>query len=88
MSSERVEVSVALSLDQTVATVRFGRRTPIVASVLGVEAGSDGKLSKIWLDRDIHHSIRQKSFAFWAPSGAISTILVRMGEPARVLAEQ
>lgn len=80
MSTNRVEVIVALSPDQTVATVRFGRRAPVVANVLGVESDAAGALSKIWLDRDIHRSVQHKDFALWEPSGAITTILNRRGE--------
>lgn len=77
MNTARVEVSVALDIEQTVATVRFGRKRPIVAGVLGTECNSEGKLLKIWLDRDIHRAVRNKDFVFWKPYGAVSTILER-----------
>jgi 6,7-dimethyl-8-ribityllumazine synthase len=70
-------VSVELSFDETVATVRLGDRTPIVSGVLGVDREKD-QVQRIYLDRYVHKSVRGYAFQQWKPTGAVSTILERM----------
>lgn len=77
-SRETLTVTVDLSLDAVVATVRIGNAAPAVCKALGMERDETGQPSKIYLDRFIHKSVRNRDFAGWAPSGAITTVLTRL----------
>lgn len=77
MPEHTLTVSVELSLDEKVATVRLGDRTPIVSGVLGVDREKD-QIQRIYLDRYVHKSVRRYSFQQWKPTGAVSTILERI----------
>lgn len=74
MGPNTLSVSVDLSFDETVATVRFGDRTPIVAKVLGVDR-EKGTIVRVYLDRFIHKAMKSYSLVNWSARGAISTIL-------------
>ena len=74
MAAHSLTVSVDLSFDETIATVRFGDRTPIVAKVLGVDR-EQGSVVRVYLDRFIHKSTRSYRLENWTARGAISTIL-------------
>ncbi|WP_372997698.1 hypothetical protein [Marinobacter sp.] len=74
MSPHSLTVSVDLSFDETIATVRFGDRTPIVSKVLGVDR-EDGSVVRVYLDRFIHKTVRSYRLENWTATGAISTIL-------------
>jgi len=69
-----LSVSVELSPDNTLATVRFGERNPIVAKVLGVDR-ENGSVVRVYLDRLIHTTVKTYNLKSWSAWGAISTIL-------------
>lgn len=77
-SQEALTVTVNLSPDATVATVRIGNAAPAVCKALGIERDETGQPSKIYLDRFIHRSVRNRIFKGWAPGGAITTVLTRL----------
>lgn len=71
-----ITISVELSEDATLATVRFGSRSnPIVCNVLGVDYGADDLPKVIYLDSLIHN--HSKDYKQWLPTGAVTTILTR-----------
>ena len=70
-----VRVSIALSEDEKIATIKMGSRTsPIVTGCLGVERDENNRLKKVYLDSLIHRDGKYISYEGWQPSGAISTI--------------
>jgi hypothetical protein len=77
MSDTTINVSVDLSPDAAIATVRLGNSAPAVCRALGVDRDSTGVPAVIYLDRFIHKSVRNRCFSGWQPSGAITTILTR-----------
>lgn len=71
------EVAGSIALGEGLATVRRrGHSSPVVAKVLGVEAGSTGEVERVYLDRLVHRP-GEHNFGTWRASGAISTVLTR-----------
>lgn len=69
-----IDVSVQLSQDESLATVRIqGRSCPIVVPVLGVDRNDGNQISHIYLSSRIHKS--KSYYRGWNMSGAVSTIL-------------
>ena len=76
MSRSTVNISVALSQDESIATIRMGTRSnPIVTGCLGVDKDKSGKIVKVYLNSLIHRGGKNIHYAGFEPSGAISTIL-------------
>ena len=82
MAAHSLTVSVDLSFDETVATVRFGDRTPVVAKVLGVDR-EKGSIVRVYLDRFIDKAVRTYRLENWNARGAVSTILEKTPEFAK-----
>ena len=78
MSDDSIKVTVDLSPDEPLATVRLGKAAPAVCKALGVERGQDGQPAVIYLDRFIHRTVMKRVFSGWQPTGAITTILRRI----------
>lgn len=53
-----------------------GRRALIVAAILGRDLDSEGRVTRIWLDRLVH-ACNEHWTGEWQAHGAISTILTR-----------
>lgn len=78
MNENKIDIRANLSLDEKTVTVRLGSKVPVVAGCLGVDRTPQGDIQRIYLDRLIHDSVKNRQFATWAPSGAITTILHRL----------
>jgi hypothetical protein len=78
MSENILKVTVDLSPDEGLATVRIGNGAPSVCKALGVDRDAHGKPKTIYLDRFIHRSVRSRGFEGWQPAGAITTILHKL----------
>lgn len=82
MAANSLSVSVDLSFDDSLATVRFGDRTPVVAKVLGVDR-EKGSVIRVYLDRFIHKTVRSYRLENWTARGAVSTILEKTAAPGQ-----
>jgi len=80
--SSSVDITVTIGADSSVATIRKSNcSTPIVADLLAVELDNSGRAQRLYLRSKIH--TKNVNYEGWEPSGAISTILMRI-EKGRV----
>ncbi len=79
MSTVTINYQVTLSPDEKIATIRSGKKTPIIANVITVERDdvSDHIIS-IHLRSKIHRDIPELEYQTWRPTGAITTILINL----------
>lgn len=71
-----IRLQLEFGTDPSIVTIRKSSRSdPIIADVLGVDAGADGAPWRVYLRCKIHHDSDAERYEGWIPSGAISTIL-------------
>ena len=71
-------ISCSFGDDPNIVTVKLGGHSqPIVAGILGIESGNDGKPKRVYLNSLITRYSKDTTYSGWIPSGAISTILTR-----------